>query len=187
MEVVLASNSPRRRELLYEIFSTFTAVSPQADETIDLTRLPYEEAIRLAYLKASSVSHSHNGLIIGVDTIVYLDKYYGKPDSTLNAGDMLRELSGKTHKVYTGIAVILDNKEYLDYDVSEVKVKKLNNYEIDYYIEHFKPFDKAGSYGIQDNYVVESYSGSYSNIVGLPIEKLKKLLLMSGVNYGINY
>lgn len=177
MKVILASNSPRRKELIREIFDSFDVITQNVEEISDETR-PSRRAVELAKLKLGRLpSEYKDALIISADTLVYKSgKFYGKPENRERAAEILRELSGKKHYVYTGVAVYYDGKYYTFYDRSEVVFKQLGEKEIDEYISTGSPMDKAGAYGIQDRQVVESYKGSYSNIVGLPVEKLKKLI-----------
>lgn len=115
-----------------------------------------------------------NALIIAADTVVYVDgKYYLKPSDEADARRMLKELSGRTHFVYTGVAMKMGDECRTFYDKSAVKLKKLSDDEIKSYVSTGSPLDKAGAYGVQDGLVVEKFSGSFSNIMGLPVEKLK--------------
>lgn len=177
MRVILASKSPRRKELLREIVSDFEVISQNAPEISDEKR-PEKRAVALAELKSGTLCSKYaDALIISADTLVYRKGiFYGKPKDEEDAKRILRELSGKRHAVYTGVAVYFKGKTYCFCDKSFVKFKVLSDRDIDEYVSTGSPMDKAGAYGIQDKQVVESYKGSYSNIVGLPIEKLKKLL-----------
>lgn len=177
MDIILASNSPRRKQLLGEIFDNFAVLPQNVEEKCDLKRgyavCRYLAAIKLATLPAQ---YPHS-LIISADTVVCKSgKIYGKPKDQAEAKLFLGELSGQRHTVYTGVAIYYNGKKHIFYDKSTVKLKKLSEKEKLDYIENFAPFDKAGGYGIQDSEVVESYDGSYSNIVGLPIEKLREEL-----------
>ena len=130
----------------------------------------------LAYLKALEVSKKHNGIIIGADTLVVLNgRLLGKPISKKDAVKMLQSLSSNEHKVYTGIAIINNsNLIYKAFEVTKVKFRKLSFKEIKFYVASGSPMDKAGAYGIQDDYsstFVEKINGDYFNIVGLPILK----------------
>lgn len=176
MKVLLASASPRRRELLKKIFSSFDAVSPDVDETQECND-PYTETVRLALKKARASYNADYDLIISSDTIVYCnDKFYGKPHNFLTAKRYLEELSAKTHLVVTGVAIKTKSAEYTFFDKSEVTFNSLSKRQIEEYITKCEPYDKAGAYGIQDNAIVDSYVGSYDNIVGLPTEKLISFL-----------
>lgn len=126
-----------------------------------------------ALAKARCVK-DENALIIAADTVVYMDgKYYLKPSDEADACRMLKELSGRTHFVYTGVAIKVGGECRTFYDKSAVKIKKLSDDEIKSYVSTGSPLDKAGAYGVQDGLVVERFSGSFSNIMGLPVEKLK--------------
>lgn len=141
---------------------------------------------KLALMKAKKVSEDHGGIIIGADTIVVLNgKVLGKPGSKKEAERMLCSLSGKEHKVYTGVAIYntLEAELFSDYEMTKVKFRKLESSEINFYIKSNFPGDKAGAYGIQDDFgstFVEKIEGDYFNVVGLPVVKtylgLKKLL-----------
>jgi septum formation protein len=144
---------------------------------------------KLALMKVKKVSESHSGIIIGADTIVILNgKVLGKPGSKKEAAGMLRSLSGKEHKVYTGVAIYstLNRETFADYEMTKVKFRKLERNEINFYIKSNFPGDKAGAYGIQDDFgstFVEKIKGDYFNVVGLPVVKtylgLKKILNIS--------
>ena len=121
-------------------------------------------------------------LVISSDTLVYrAGKYYGKPRNKEDACQMLRELSGVRHFVYTGVCLRIGDKEECFYDKASVCFRRLSEQEIRAYVEEFSPLDKAGAYGIQDGVVVKSYSGSFDTIMGLPTEKLGQKLEEMGV------
>ena len=121
-------------------------------------------------------------VLIASDTLVYRNgKYYGKPASREEAREMLRELSGKRHSVYTGVYVAQDGKDMVFYDKATVCFHSLSAADIERYLDEFAPYDKAGAYGIQDGIVVRSYRGSFDTIMGLPTEKLGKVLEEIGV------
>lgn len=177
MKVILASQSPRRRELLKELISDFEIMAQNVDE-VSTQRRPAKRAVELALLKLGSLPSLYaDALAVSADTLVYrAGKFYGKPRDNEDARRILRELSGKKHYVYTGVAVYFKGRICTFADKSSVRFKTLSDDEIDAYIATGSPMDKAGAYGIQDKQAVVSYKGSYSNIVGLPVEKLKKLL-----------
>jgi len=134
----------------------------------------------IALKKAMAFADEKNAVIIAADTaVVSKSKFLGKPETEQDAQNMLRALSGKLHEVYTGVAQLFNNGSKSEvktfYDKSLVKFKKLSADIIESYVKSGSPMDKAGGYGIQDGIVVESWTGSYSNIVGLPLEKLRKL------------
>ena len=177
--VILASQSPRRIELLKTIIKNFRVIPSKADEVCDIDLSPEENAVLLGREKATWVAkhHPHN-LVIGADTMVVLkNKIIGKPTDAENARQILRQLSGQEHKVITGVAVV-HLKIFSAASVSRVRIKTLTPNEINSYVKSREPMDKAGAYAIQGkgSLLVESYDGSYSNIVGLPIDLLKDLL-----------
>lgn len=181
--IILASNSPRRKELLnglnipYEIKTL-----PDIDESYPDSLTGEDIAIYIAKEKANAYLDQldENTLLITADTIVLLDgKVYGKPSDETDAKQMLRDLSGKTHQVMTGVCITTKDKQVSFGVSSEVRFSKLDDDEIEYYVSNYKPFDKAGAYGVQEwiGYVaVEYISGSYFNIMGLPIQRLYREL-----------
>lgn len=181
--IILASNSPRRKELLsglnipYEIKTL-----PDIDESYPDSLTGEDIAIYIAKEKANAYLDQldENTLLITADTIVLLDgKVYGKPSDETDAKQMLRDLSGKTHHVITGVCITTKDKQVSFGVSSEVRFSKLDDDEIEYYVSNYKPFDKAGAYGVQEwiGYVaVEYISGSYFNIMGLPIQRLYREL-----------
>jgi len=186
--IILASQSPRRKKLLEQIGLSFTVVHSGFDEeAVNSTATPREHARLLALGKARDVAARFDGdyIVIGADTIVVLDgEILNKPKSPEQASEMLNKLSGRTHTVFTGIALIdcAARKEITDVQATEVTFRRLGQSEIDEYIAGGSPMDKAGSYGIQDDYgavFVSRIVGCYYNIVGLPLEmvfsKLKEL------------
>jgi len=178
--VILASQSPRRIELLKQIVPDFTVVPSAVEETLDGGQTPEENAVRLAEMKARSVARAHPGhLVIGADTVVADDgDIIGKPQNAEDAKRILKRLSGREHRVITGVAVICRERAFLAAAVSRVVFHRLTEKDIADYVATGEPMDKAGAYAIQGAgaALVESHHGSYSNIVGLPIETLKSLL-----------
>ncbi len=180
MELILASNSPRRKEILSKMGYSFTVVPSLFDEN-DVNFPPQDTAKELAYLKAKEVFDRLNKndiAVLGADTTVCLNEnILGKPKDREEAFSMLSALSGKTHEVITGYAIITKDKTYRGAEVSEVTFNELSNSFINEYLDDAKPFDKAGSYGIQDGYdLVKNLKGSFDNVVGLPSEKIGSLL-----------
>lgn len=181
--ILLASNSPRRRELLggLDIQYEVTAL-PDIDESFPEDMPGEEIPVYIARNKAAAYGDQMqtDTLLITADTIVWANgKVYGKPREENEAREMLRALSGKTHSVITGVCIRTTNKETSFAAISEVTFAELSDAEISYYIDTYKPYDKAGSYGIQEwiGYVgVESIQGSYFNVMGLPIQRLYKEL-----------
>lgn len=182
MDIILASSSPRRKEILGNTNLKFKIIKSNIDEVILSKESPYQVVMRLAYEKSMDIAYSNKDkLIIGADTVVCLDDVIlGKPKDELEAIEMIKKLSGKTHQVITGISLInLDaNKKIIDYVVSYVKFKKLSHEDVIDYIQTNESLDKAGAYGIQGYgaLLVEEIKGDYFNIVGLPISKLSDLL-----------
>ena len=177
MKIILASSSPRRKELLKEIFPSFLTLSPDCDEANSAT--PQKTVLNLSKLKADWVSDEYDILISADTIVVYKNQILGKPSSPEDAIKILSLLSGKYHKVYTGVCIKYNRNGIIKsmnfYDCSKVKMRKLSQKDIEDYVNTGSPLDKAGAYGIQDG-VVERYYGSYSNIVGLPLEKIKRKL-----------
>ena len=189
--LILASSSERRMALLNKLGVHFIAAGhklaaePKFDESgggASIGRF----VENLALSKAESLAGDYpENFIIGSDTLIYLDgKVYGKPENTKDAFNMIRELSGKYHEVYSGIGLVNKSKSIHEtaFDKTAVKIKKLRDDEIEYYIKNYRPLDKAGSYGIQDDEsIVESYTGSFENVLGLPVRKLIPLLKKYGM------
>lgn len=185
--LLLASASPRRKELLSKLIPSFRVVSSDAEE---LTTHP-EGVGKLvqenACIKAESVASMHpSSWVLGADTVVALGgKVFGKPKSMSEAEEMLLELSGKCHQVHTGLCLIYKQSNYLECrkDSSAVHFRQLNREVISAYYDSVNPLDKAGGYAIQTNsdLIVEKFEGSYSNVVGLPLELLKSWLSELGL------
>ena len=179
-KIVLASKSPRRRELLENLGLNFAVAVCDTDESIVSKDLPPELYVReLAFIKANAAVRlcDKNTFVIGADTIVVHEgEILGKPLDKADAVNMLKSMSGKTHRVYTGISVIDtdDMHSISEYVMSEVSFRNLSDREIEYYVNNFEILDKAGSYGIQEyaSCFVESIKGDYFNIVGLPVCRL---------------
>ncbi|MBR2614459.1 MAG: septum formation protein Maf [Clostridia bacterium] len=184
MKLILASTSPRRIELLKNAGFSFDIISPTCDEELDANLNPSKKVENLSFLKAKSVFDLNtDSIVIGADTVVALDnEILGKPKDTLDAIKTLSRLNGKTHFVITGFTVISKDKVITKSVVSKVKFKNLTKKEIENYAKNYNLLDKAGSYAIQDGVVVEGFEGSYSNIVGLPMESLEEIL--KDVYYG---
>lgn len=183
-QLVLASKSPRRIKLLKDLGFDIIVQPSDVDENISEALLPPDYVMQLSLLKASSVAQNIDfpAIVIGSDTTVVLDgKFLNKPENKQDAYSILRKLSGRTHKVFTGIALIdtADNKKMTDYQETDVSFRELDDAEIEAYIESGSPMDKAGAYGIQDDFgavFVNRVEGCYYNIVGLPLELLYRKL-----------
>ena len=178
-KVVLASNSPRRKELLAGLGIDYEGKTlPDIDESFPEGLTEVETATYIARAKADVYRNimQPDELIITADTIVWLDgEVMGKPLDGEDARRMLRALSGKTHQVITGVCLTTIDSQKAFATVTDVTFCHLSEEEIDYYVERYRPMDKAGSYGIQEwiGFVgVESISGSYFNVMGLPIQRL---------------
>ena len=177
--IQLASNSPRRRELLAGLGIQYNvATLPEIDESYPETLQGSEIPSYIARQKAPAYSRmmKSDTLLITADTIVWLNgKVYGKPPNEEHAKQMLRELSGQTHTVITGVAITTCHKQKVFAVESYVTFATLSDEEIDYYVTHYRPYDKAGAYGIQEwiGYIgVTELQGSYFNVMGLPIQRL---------------
>ncbi len=179
--IILASKSPRRQQLIGQLFPNYEIRTEDTPENSSFVR-PHKKVMDLAVKKAQGVKINQNELIISADTLVYMNGvYFGKPKGEYGAIDMLTRLSGNTHTVYTGVCLKTFDEETTFYDKSYVTFRKLEKDEILSYLREYQPYDKAGAYGLQDKQIVESYKGSYTNIVGLPMEKLKEHLKELGV------
>ena len=182
MNIILASASPRRREILENTNVKFDIISSSIEELVLEGESPCQMVMRLAFEKGIDIaSKRKSDLVISADTIVVLDNtVLGKPKDEKEAKVMITNLSGKTHQVITGISLInLENdKKVIDYVISNVKFKNLSEDDINDYIKTKESLDKAGAYGIQGYgaLLVEEIQGDYFNIVGLPISKLSDLL-----------
>ncbi len=178
--IILASKSPRRQDLMKLMGLDFTIELKEVDESFPDGLTPAEIAIFISEKKANAFNANPNKIVITADTIVALNgEILGKPNDKIHAQEMLQKLSGSKHEVYTGVSIIKNNKLTSFYDLTEVTCRVVTTEEIDFYIDNFKPFDKAGSYGVQDWWglvVVEHINGSYTNVMGLPTEKLYQAL-----------
>lgn len=176
-KIVLASNSPRRQQFLKDIGLQFTIKTHPVEEIFPAELKGNEISDFLVRLKAQPFLRiDDNEIIITADTIVWSDGLYlGKPKDEKDAISMLQQLSGKTHQVITSVAFTQAHQQTVIHETSAVVFKPLSPAEIDYYITTFRPFDKAGSYGIQEwigTVGIERIEGSYTNIVGLPVAQV---------------
>lgn len=179
VNIILASNSPRRQELLKGLdipFSINVIAGIDEDYPLNMACDYIPEYLSKKKAKAYASSLKKNDLLITADTLVILNnKVYGKPKNAKDAECMLKELSGHTHSVVTGVCLFMLNREVSFTVKSEVRFAQLNELDIQYYVEKYNPLDKAGAYGIQEwiGYIgVENISGSYYNIMGLPVQRL---------------
>jgi septum formation protein len=181
MKVILASKSPRRQELLRLMDIDFRIVLKDVDESYPADLSPEEIAVFIAEKKAKAFDESvDDEIVLTADTIVSIDGLIlGKPETTDEAFKMLQTLSGKVHRVVTGVCLFYKHKYNLFHDVSEVFFRKLTDEEIRFYVDKYQPLDKAGAYGIQEwigLIGIDRINGSYTNVVGLPTEKLYQQL-----------
>ncbi len=177
-QLILGSQSPRRQELLKGLNIPFEVKVIDVEETYPQGLVGVDISMYLAEKKADVYQPfmNENTLLITADTIVWHEgQIFGKPTDKTDAIRMLNALSGKTHQVITGVCISTLSKRKIFSVISEVRFAKLNTYEIEYYVDNYKPYDKAGAYGVQEwiGFVaVENIEGSYFNIMGLPIQRL---------------
>lgn len=181
-QIILASQSPRRKELLGLLDLDFKVEVREVEEIFPNSLDSSEVAEYLAKLKAMAFTNlSDEQLIITADTVVILDQQIlGKPKDKTEAIQMLRSLSNRSHNVTTGVCIKSSDKTISFSNTTKVYFKELTTSEIEYYIENYKPYDKAGSYGIQEwigAIGITKIEGSYFNVVGLPIQELNKQIL----------
>ena len=179
MQLILASQSPRRRDLLQLLQVTFTVRPADIDEAMDPTKPPEQEVARVSKLKAEATSREPGDVVIAADTIVVLeDRVLGKPADKAEAISMLRALSGRDHQVMTGITVLRGSNAITHTEITDVHFRPLTEEEIFRYVETGEPMDKAGSYGIQGYAApfVEGIRGDYYNVMGLPVCRLQQML-----------
>tara|TARA_B110001454_G_C12691115_1_gene422351 strand:+ start:1041 stop:1619 length:579 start_codon:yes stop_codon:yes gene_type:complete len=180
--VILASKSPRRQQFFKDLDIDFTIQLKEVEEIYPPELKGIEITDFLADLKSQAFTDlSKKDLLITSDTIVWLDEIaLGKPRDAEDAFKMLRSLSGKKHKVITSISIKSKDYQKIINDITTVTFKELSDSEINYYITNYKPFDKAGAYGIQEwigFIAIDKLEGSYFNVVGLPVHKLYKELM----------
>lgn len=180
--IILASGSPRRQQFFKDLDIDFTIILKSVDEVYPKELKETEITDFLADLKSKAFTNlSDKDILITSDTIVWLNnKALGKPKDDEEAFNMLSALSGKTHKVITSISIKTNRFQKMINDVNKVSFKQLSDEEIEYYIKNYKPFDKAGAYGIQEwiGFIgIDKIEGSYFNVVGLPVHKLYKTLM----------
>lgn len=179
MNIILASQSPRRRELLQFLNMDFIIRVADVDETTDPKQSPKDEVARLSRLKAEAIAHDPADIVIAADTIVVLDdRILGKPRNEADAKAMLTALSGRWHQVMTGLTVLQGEKQVSCTEITDVCFRELKEEEIVAYIATKEPMDKAGAYGIQSGAApfVERIHGDFYNVVGLPVCRLSQIL-----------
>lgn len=179
-DIILASASPRRSELMTLAGFRFDVICADIDEIVPEKALPQEVVMSLALQKAQAVAKDHRkSAVVGSDTVVALDgKILGKPRSEKEAAEMLRSLSGRIHKVFTGVAIVCGEKVTSFFEETEVEFYPLTDQEILDYVATGEPMDKAGAYGIQGRgaVLVKRINGDYFNVMGLPISKVYREL-----------
>jgi len=181
--IILGSSSPRRNELLKSLGFDFVINPSNADENYPLNLKGHEIPVFLAEKKASSFNGvlTETDLLITADTIVWCEgEIFNKPINFEEGKLMLQTLSGKMHEVFTAVCLKSANKQIIFYDATKVYFKKFTNEEIEYYLNNYKPYDKAGSYGVQEwiGYIgIEKIEGSFYNVMGLPVKKLHEELM----------
>ena len=185
MKIILASKSPRRKELLDLLNLDYEIIVSEAEEILDKNLSIEEQSKKLSYIKAKTVFEQTKGdrIVIGSDTMVIKDnKIYGKPKNEENAFEMLKELKNSKHQVITGLAILVEKdgiyEEYIDYDMAEVYFKDISDEEIKNWINTGEAIDKAGAYAVQGQFMVfiEKFNGNYATVMGLPIHKVYDIL-----------
>ena len=179
MQLILASASPRRKELLGLFHIPFTIRVADIDETMDNTKSPYDEVARVSRLKALAVERQEDDIVIAADTIVVCNgTVLGKPGSEAEAVSMLQLLSGRDHQVMTGCTVLQGDRAETFTEVTDLHFRSLSQREIEAYVASGEPMDKAGSYGIQGGAALfcERMAGDYYNVMGLPVCRLGQVL-----------
>lgn len=187
MKIILASGSPRRKELLKLVVDEFDINVSGVDETLEEGLTPEEQAARLAYIKAKDVFDKTSGdrIVIGADTMVFKDnKLYGKPKDRSDAFNMIKKLTSGTrmHEVITGLCVLVEKDgeltEYKTYDKAKIYLKEISDDEIYRWIDTGNAMDKAGSYGVNTEFGVhvEKIDGNYTTVIGFPIHKLYDII-----------
>lgn len=186
MRVILASGSPRRKELMDTLGVDYEVIVSNADETLEEGLALEEQSKKLGYIKAKAVFDETSGdrIIIGSDTMVVKDnKIYGKPKDKQDAINMLNELKNDKHQVFTSLAILVQKgeeyKEYIDCDTTEVYFSDMTEAEIEKWVDSGEAYDKAGAYGVQSSkfaVFIDKINGNYATIVGLPIHKVYNVL-----------
>lgn len=183
MQIILGSQSPRRRELLGLLGVPFTVRAADIDETMDPDKPPYDEVARVSRCKAQAIPHEAGDVVIAADTIVVCDgRTLGKPKDAADAVRMLKMLSGRAHQVMTGLTILRDDVCTTVTEVTDIRFRVLTDAEIERYVATGEPMDKAGAYGIQGGAAVFAprLEGDYYNVMGLPVCRLHQLLTAMG-------
>ena len=179
MQLILASQSPRRRELLGLFRRPFVIRVADIDETMDENLPPFDEVARVSRAKAQAIPREEDDIVVAADTIVVCaGRTLGKPRSEEEAAEMLRLLSGRDHQVMTGMTVLRGEKAVSCTEVTDIHFRELSDKEIESYIATGEPMDKAGSYGIQGGAALfaQRMVGDYYNVMGLPVCRLYEIL-----------
>jgi septum formation protein len=183
-EIILASKSPRRQQLLQELGIKFKVITREVEESYPAHLKREQIALQLALKKGEAFQDfliHDTTIVITADTIVCIgNEEIGKPEDYYHAVTILKKLSGKMHEVFTGVCISSKEKKDLFYVRTEVYFKHLSENEIDFYLDHYQPYDKAGAYGIQDwigLIGIEKIIGSFYNVMGLPVKELYEHLL----------
>lgn len=189
--LILASASPRRRELLRFVGLKFKTIPAHLNEDYIEGESPREHVKRLSQDKAIAIAKKYpNAVVLGADTIVVIDKsILGKPENKYQARKMLKKLSSREHKVYTGFTIAQEASKvcYTNVVLSAVKFKKISPQELEWYVASDEPYDKAGGYAVQGKgaYFIKSIRGSYTNVIGLPLcEVLETLKKLEAIRFG---
>ncbi|HUQ67261.1 MAG TPA: Maf family protein [Flavitalea sp.] len=179
-KIILASQSPRRKMLLEWAEISFEIKVKETDETYPCDTQTEDVPVIIARNKALAIERNHDEIVIAADTVVVLDdEIIGKPVNADDARSILKKLSGRTHRVITGVVMMNGEKEISFSDITEVSFHPLTAEQIDFYIEKYKPFDKAGAYAIQEWIGVtgiEKINGDFYNVMGLPVSRVVKTL-----------
>ena len=182
--IILASASPRRRELLTQIGCNFRIVTAEVEEE-KTNDLPEELVVNNAILKAKAVAAENDAPVLGADTAVVLDgRIYGKPENREEAAEMLHSLSGRKHQVMTGIAFVYQGKVWQAVEKTAVYMAKISTDEIAKYVATGEADDKAGAYAVQGRAAafIERLEGSFTNVVGLPLHRVVELAKKAGID-----
>ncbi|MGM5488040.1 MAG: Maf family protein [Nanobdellota archaeon] len=184
MEIILASRSPRRKQIFEQLGIPFRVVPSTYEEDMTLKLSPTSLARRLAHGKAQEVATRENGTIIGVDTFIYKDQIIGKPTSKEHAAQILASIAGQEIKVCSGIAIIKGDTTITDSEVTRVKIAPMDRATIKRYINTGEPMDKAGAFAIQGKgaIFIEKITGCHHNVIGLPARKLAQMLQQIGID-----
>ena len=185
MNLILASASPRRKELLSLFGIPFVIRAADIDEAMDPAKAPFDEVARVSRLKALATEHETDDVVIAADTIVVCaGKVLGKPRTEEEAKAMLSLLSGRDHQVMTGMTVLRGNTAITTTEVTDIHFRQLSPREINAYVASGEPMDKAGSYGVQGQgaLLVERIDGDFFNVMGLPVLLLSRMLQQFGVD-----